>query len=202
MNASPLDAGHNPFATRFVRPGALPYRFPPGESAASLVARLAQQQWRGEIVGPHGVGKSTLLATLIPVLAAAGRRVVSVALHGGERTLPPSLANWSSWNDLTLLVIDGYEQLSWWSRVVLAVRRGITRAGLLVTTHRSCRLPLLVQLQPRVELACELVRALGVMPEEINDATVAATFSACQGNVRETMFQLYDHYQREVERRG
>ncbi len=57
-------AQSNPFSTRFVRPGALAYRFPPGESAATLVERLAASGWRGQIVGPHGSGKSTLVAAL------------------------------------------------------------------------------------------------------------------------------------------
>ena len=67
-------AERNPFATRFVRPGAIPYRF-----ANGLVGRdrasLRQHDWRGEIVGPHGSGKSTLVQTLIPPLKEAGRDV-------------------------------------------------------------------------------------------------------------------------------
>ena len=60
----------NPFATCWTRPGAIAFHFPPGESAEQLVARLAADNWRGEIVGPHGSGKSTLLETLE---AAPGR---------------------------------------------------------------------------------------------------------------------------------
>ena len=36
-------ADSNPFATRFVKPGALVFEFPPGESARQLVPRLAAQ---------------------------------------------------------------------------------------------------------------------------------------------------------------
>ena len=46
----------NPFSSRHVRPGATSYRFPPGESVEAILARLEEQQWRGEIVGPHGSG--------------------------------------------------------------------------------------------------------------------------------------------------
>ena len=55
----------NPFSTRHVRPGAIGYRFPAGKSAAVLIARLEKNDWQGQIVGPHGSGKSALVATLI-----------------------------------------------------------------------------------------------------------------------------------------
>ena len=73
----------NPFSTRFVRPGAVPYLFAPGQSADGLVRRLAGFGWRGQIIGPHGSGKSTLLAALAEPLARAGRRSWTVCLHDG-----------------------------------------------------------------------------------------------------------------------
>ena len=64
----------NPFCTRFVRPGAIPYRFDTqdgesdcGEAAEKLLEQLASRRF-GLIVGEHGSGKSTLLQTLIPKL--------------------------------------------------------------------------------------------------------------------------------------
>ena len=79
----------NPFSTRFVRPGAIPFCFPQGEGAGTLVTRLERQGWWGQIVGPHGSGKSTLLAQLRPHLEAAGCEVVVVVRRRGERSLPP-----------------------------------------------------------------------------------------------------------------
>jgi hypothetical protein len=78
----------NPFATCWTRPGAIPYRFPPGQSAAQLVEQLGRRQWWGEIVGPHGSGKSTLLATLLPRLPATGCDIRFISLHDGQRRLP------------------------------------------------------------------------------------------------------------------
>jgi hypothetical protein len=46
----------NPFATCWTRPGALPFRFTNRGTAEQLVAKLATQNWRGAIVGPHGSG--------------------------------------------------------------------------------------------------------------------------------------------------
>ena len=63
-----LPTSDNPFSTRRISPGAIPYVLPPGENAYALVDRLRQAGWWGEIVGPHGSGKSTLLATLADAL--------------------------------------------------------------------------------------------------------------------------------------
>src|SRR5687768_16842271 len=101
----------NPFSTRFTRPGAIPFILPPGQSLESLVERLQQQGWWGQIIGPHGSGKSTLLASLVPVLEASGRSVVTVSLHQGQHRLPP--LDRSSVHGAAVLMIDGYEQLSW-----------------------------------------------------------------------------------------
>ena len=43
---TPFAAQSNPFSTRFVRPGAIPYVFADGQTAESLVARLARLGWR------------------------------------------------------------------------------------------------------------------------------------------------------------
>ena len=53
-----------------------------------LVKQLAEQNWWGEIVGPHGSGKSTLLASLLPLLGGSGREVHGIALRDGQRCLP------------------------------------------------------------------------------------------------------------------
>ena len=71
----------NPFATRYTRPDAGEYLFPPDAGADLLIARLRQSAWWGQITGPHGSGKSTLVQTLLPHLQAAGRAVDLYAFH-------------------------------------------------------------------------------------------------------------------------
>ncbi len=53
----------NPFATRAIRAGALPY-WDPGQQQTDIDRRFAQAGFRGAIVGPHGSGKTTLLWSL------------------------------------------------------------------------------------------------------------------------------------------
>src|SRR6187431_1540669 len=88
--SQPPSRRDNPFATCWIRPGAIPYRFAKGESAQQLVDLLAGRNWRGAIVGAHGSGKSTLLETLKPAITAMGRHVVEVSLHDGQRRVPNS----------------------------------------------------------------------------------------------------------------
>ncbi|HEX4148756.1 MAG TPA: hypothetical protein VHY20_07205, partial [Pirellulales bacterium] len=134
----------NPFATRYVRPGAIAYRWPPGESAAALVDRLAACGWWGEIAGPHGSGKSTLLAALVQPLQTAGRRVLMFTLEEGMRRLPAGRKRLAAASRETLVIVDGYEQLSAWARWALKFACRRRRCGLLVSTHRPSGLPLLL----------------------------------------------------------
>jgi len=199
----------NPFATRFIRPGAISY-LPPittGSSNAALpdttsgstwlddlLARWEATKYRGAIVGPHGCGKSTLLASLLPRLATANRDVAAVQLHDNERTLP---ADWPPplVTANTILVIDGYEQLGWWSRwcVNRIVRR--TGCGLIVTAHAKGWLPILYEVLPNEQTFRRVVAVLVgdnlIIPGEV----LAEAWKVGQENIRESLFWLYDWWE-------
>jgi hypothetical protein len=186
----------NPFATCWTRPGALEFQFPPGASVTALNAQLAAANWRGEIVGPHGSGKSTLLATLLPHLTAAGFNVATIGLRDGERRLPINFVRDSLAVPRPLLVIDGYEQLSWFGRRVLLLRCRRAAAGLVVTAHHSVGLPLLYRTQPSLTLAEQLVSTLTVVnPSPISRADIAASHACHGSNLRELFFTLYDRHE-------
>jgi hypothetical protein len=183
----------NPFSTRFIRPGAIPFIFPDGQSAALLVDRLRDFQWRAQLIGPHGSGKSTLLAALIPALESVGREVLAIDLHQGQRRLPNLAAGTLS--AATLLVIDGYEQLSWWSRRRVKGLCRRTGAGLLVTAHTDLGLPTLYSTEPSQTLAQAVVaRLLAGGDRRITSDDISTAFAASGGNIRETLFRLYDIY--------
>lgn len=191
----------NPFATRFTRPGAIPYLYPPGQSAETLLETLQKNNWQGEIIGPHGSGKSSLLAELLPRISEAGRKVVPISLHQGDRTLPVSKSDVKTWNSQTQVVVDGYEQLSWWSKRRLQAWVKSARAGLLITAHQPMGLPPLFTTQPSLELAQQIVAQL---VKDKSDGTgalsyeeVAAAFATHGANLREMLFSLYDVHQRQ-----
>jgi len=186
----------NPFSTRHVRPGAIPYLFPEGEDAATLLARLERSAWRGQIVGPHGSGKSALLATLVAALETRGKPVLPVTLHDGARKIPGGLDALQAERG-TLVIIDGYEQLAFWNRLLLrrhCRRRGL---GLLVTAHRSVGFPQLFRTTTSIALAEQLAnRLLGGRPLPLDRAELRQQFDEHQGNLREVFFSLYDAYER------
>jgi hypothetical protein len=197
MNADPAPCS-NPFSTRFIRPGALDYIFPAGHSAAgdsveSLVDRLNRNQWRGQIVGPHGSGKSTLLAALEPALGAAGRVCWTACLRDAQRAMPAGWARAAAQAHANQIVIDGFEQLSAWNRwrVRLCCRR--RGWGLLVTAHRDAGLPALFETTSDLQTAAAVVGQLLVAePVRLAPEVVAEHFHATGGDVRETLFRLYD----------
>ncbi len=186
----------NPFSSRFVRPGAIAYRFGDERTAAQCVEQLAGQAWRGQIVGPHGTGKSTLLRTLIPAIEATGRSVDLVALAAGQTWWRPSAQQTRRWNAQTLVVVDGYERLNRWSRWRLRALCWQRRAGLLVTAHQNVGLPTLLQTAVSPEIARLIVRDLQREGETlVNEQDVAQVLEARQGNLREALFDLYDLYE-------
>jgi hypothetical protein len=208
----------------------MPYVFPPGQNAESLVDRLGQCGWRAEIVGPHGSGKSALLAALTAAIERAGPRTVLVALHDGQRRLPLDLVGDSrlqrpvgfsegdssiladqgptSLDGATLvpaktgtvppalLIVDGYEQLSRWSRMVLKRSCRRRSLGLLVTSHEPVGLPELCRTAPTLALAQQIV---GQLMRDWESAwgldELADCFSRHGGDLREMLFDLYDLYQ-------
>ncbi len=185
----------NPFATRYVRPGALAYRFPPDASPASLVATLAARHWRGAIVGPHGSGKSTLLAALRLEIERAGRNVSLIELHNGQRRLPRNSFAQIAGDRPVVIVVDGYEQLSWWSRRTLAAFCLRRKLGLLITVHNAAaapHFPVLFRTQPNLECAQHLAAELCQSGPSIDPSDVAAAYCAQRGNIREVFFALYD----------
>jgi hypothetical protein len=185
----------NPFSTRFTRPGRLVYRFPPGMDAARLCRQLESSGWCGAIVGDHGTGKTTLLHSLVPRLEQHGRVICWFTLRAGDKkspvvfppTPPPGLQ----------IVVDGYEQLGWWARRSLQRQCQRRRAGLLVTTHQASNLPTLWHTQPSLQLLRRLVaQLLNDHEQAIDDQVIAGLYDRHQGNIRETLFSLYDCYER------
>jgi hypothetical protein len=170
--------------------------FAADESIAGLVERLRTDGWWGEIVGPHGSGKSTLLAALMPQLKAAGRNVLHVALHNGQRRLPAHV--WRErFTPLTQVVIDGYEQLSRWQRMRIRRRCKLSRCGLLATAHASVGLPPLYRTSPTYEIAVRVVQSLLAGDEAaMGNEEVRHFFEAQRGDMREMLFALYDVYER------
>jgi hypothetical protein len=175
----------------------VPFYFPPGQSVGALVERLRAMGWRGQIIGGHGTGKSTLLAALLPELRRAGREPIRVILHNGRRTVPPEA--WSALRQAeraaasVLVVVDSYEQLTLPHRLLLRWRCWARGHGLLVTAHRAAGLPDLYCTEVTRELARQVLDHLLVGPRRlVSEAELGERLRAHGGNLREALFDLYD----------
>ena len=143
----------NPFCTRFVRPGQIAYAFASDTADGKSLVNEVLRHRIGVIVGPHGTGKSTLLATLHDDLRDRFAAVVSLTLTApapGSRS--PSwfqrrrreLQNWrqtvSASGRLStegLLILDGAEQLSRWHWRWLGRQTNRRKQTILATSHAA-----------------------------------------------------------------
>ncbi len=196
----------NPFSTRFIQPGAIDYqRFDGG-----TVSELAQQflelpSKRASIIGPHGSGKSTLLANLVSEFQSLRPNTQIHALRfSTERSPRVALyESMSAWTADSIVILDGYEQLGFWSRLQIN-RKATTQAiALLATAHQDIRgfqtvwetsvtetssrwvVQRLLQQTARPEMATDLLAS----------EAWALSRDRHQQNLRESLFDMYDWYQ-------
>jgi len=101
------------------------------------------------------------------------------------------------------IVVDGFEQLSTWNRwrVRLCCRR--RGCGLLVTAHRNVGLPGLFETTADVRTAQAIVgRLLAADSVRLTPEVVAEQFRVAGGDLRETLFRLYDVWEQTSGTRG
>lgn len=140
----------NPFCTRFVRPGAIEYRFGDDhqDQLQSIYASIKSSA-RSLIIGPHGSGKSTLIHSLRPLLEQHYRTVIGFQLCDHRPARWPNRRRIAAdrWREIRerldqldrrdLLIIDGIEQLRAMDRFRLWGRNGQSRPAILATSHRK-----------------------------------------------------------------
>jgi hypothetical protein len=187
----------NPFATSATRPGDLAFHFHASNlSTATLIQRLQESNWWGEIVGPHGSGKSTLIHALIPEIESHARIVCHHTLGQRQRRLPEWSDRCRDWSMRHQVVVDGYEQLGAWNRWRLRRMCRRRSCGLLVTAHQTVGMPRIHTTSVTPELARQLVdRLLQDQEPLISRREVEDSFERQRGNLREVFFELYDLYE-------
>lgn len=180
-------ARDNPFRMR--RLEALDYRLAGGLDA--LLDRFAALDHRAAIVGPHGSGKTSLLAALESRLAARGLRWAGLRLQRGERWLGLAGEQWlRRAAPGVVLVLDGSDELHAAERWRV-LRRSRAASGLLLASHRRTALPTLHHCRPDAPLLAELIAELhagcgcSLPPAE-------QLFVRHAGNLREALRELYD----------
>jgi len=175
---------HNVFSTKFWTPGAIPFRFADEtESCESLIAAF-ERHGGGQIVGPHGSGKSTLIESLKKVFLRNEYDVRHAMLNDRNRRLAQEFSL-EPLRDPGVRIVDGYEQLALWQRWRLRLK---FPGRFLIVTHRPvARLPILYRTVPRFDVFVELVRLLGGEGNELRNL-----FETARGNFRDAFMTLYD----------
>lgn len=211
----PLGLGtrENPFAAERHAPGAIPWLNAQGtrdqpfldaildalqEALRSRIARIRPfpAQITGQITGPHGVGKSTLLTHLASRARDRGWIVA--------QSRPPTLL-WPAphrSNDpralLRLACIDSADQMPRLRWSLLRARARVDGVVLLVTTHRNLGGINVATLTMDVQLARHILEQIA-SPAGLrlpSDAELHAMLRRHNASLRHVIFDLYDHYER------
>jgi hypothetical protein len=190
----------NPFATRFTRPG----RIEPLDAMGSpvdvdaLLDRLRKLCGTAAIVGPHGSGKSTLLTHLAAAIERRGERVRLARLHSWW-DLPTA---WTAIRGAAAgdtVCIDSWECLGVTARSVLRLAARVSGCGLLVTSHRGTGMPELIRCGTSASLLRSIVRSLPGHAcwhgQLIHETDIDAAFALHGGNLRESLYELYDRFE-------
>ena len=195
----------NPFATRFTRPGRIEPLDAMGRPVDTdmLLTRLRSLGGAAVIAGPHGSGKSTLLMHLANAIEARGERAPRIRLRSVHDVLAAWVAIRQAANGGTAC-IDSWECLGRPARYGLQVAAHLSGSGLLVTSHHSAGLPVLVRHDTSPSLLHAIVRGLPdhdswhgrlITPSDIEEA-----FVKHGGNLRESLYELYDRFETRAER--
>ncbi len=199
-------ARSNPFATRYIQPGAVPYWTEAPAQIEHWTNQFLSSGKRHALVGPHGSGKSTLLHSLVPSIESQWSKQSGASIttrwhrlsrsHRGTREL---FRDSSSWKPFSLVVLDGYEQLGMFARIRFwGLLRTRGSAGL-VTCHRPLRLfSTLVTTEVTEKSAEKVIRTLlsarpGVADRVLSSSRWKASRQRWGQNLRESLFEMYDY---------
>lgn len=190
----------NPFATRHTRPGRLVPRDAAGVPL-DLEALAARALTLGvaAIEGPHGAGKTNLLAALARRLGADGRPVEAIRVRSARDALQVLGCIRRSRRGGTVCV-DGWEALGRPGAALVRWSAARRHVGLIVTCHRALGLPTLVRCTTTPALLARLVADLPEHEGLIRDSDITAAFAARRGDVREALYDLYDRFERRARR--
>ncbi|MBM4020888.1 MAG: hypothetical protein FJ284_01335 [Planctomycetes bacterium] len=190
----------NPFATRHTRPGAVPPLDDEGRprDLVAVVASLAGLP-QAAIVGPHGTGKSTLLKAIEVALSAGGRSAGHLRLQRRRDAVSLHAAILRARRGATLCV-DGWERLGWPEAATARLLARLRGCQLVVTAHRAVGMPTAVRTGGSLPLLEAIVDRLPDHGGLIERADLADAFARHAGNLRDSLGDLYDRFERRVRR--
>ena len=215
------DRQSNPFATKFVSAGRLAFAGLDENMLNRLAETLIQQNGHGQIIGAHGVGKTTLTYELekrvmglceadstfkfvrktigtrgrIRSANSTGQVELKEGFAGNRFQRGDSVA--ASVPIKTVLVLDGIGRMSWFQRLALIRSCQQKQIGLLVTSHHRVRgVKHLVTLAPDVARFESVFKTLTSDCEfQLSPQRLSEIFSDNDGNMREALMSCYDEFE-------
>ena len=193
----------NPFSTRFLSPGQLCFIGWDDQTLDGLAEKLIQQNGNGQIVGPHGTGKTTLTFELQKRIdrlndTNTNYRFLRKTIGPRQtiRTGKQQVAEFKL-HSKTILVLDGIELLSWLQRLTLIKTCQRKRIGLLVTSHRPVwGLPALASTKPdRSQLEAIVNQLTRDCDFKISTDRLNELYTNNNGNIREALMGCYDEFE-------
>ncbi|MDB4396492.1 hypothetical protein N9003_01450 [bacterium] len=191
----------NPYSTCFTKPGKLSFIFPDSRQPDSLLTEFERNGFQGQIVGPHGCGKTTLTMTLEAYLVsnfAAIRRIT--VRKDGKVSSGIRQENQQDSNRSTLFVIDGIENMPWLHRKVFLKFIQTSAGGLLLTTHRAFKgIPVIYQITPSFIIFSNIVSHIS--PDHvIYEQRLKSIFIQNNYSIRESLMSLYTIWEEDRQR--
>ena len=170
-----------------------------------MVESFRGNRWLGQIVGPHGCGKTTLCCRIADELEKVFPAINHVTIRSGRHVQASQLENSMAPQPTrrpapTLTIVDGVERLSLLQQRMmignLARKRGQVPAdGLLITSHRQLRfVPVLRRITPSLATLEDVARYLDPALE-ISGTELVETFERANRNIREAIMLLYDRHE-------
>ena len=193
----------NPFSARFVRPDAIPF-LGDRKTVYDAVDQFSQNRFIGQIVGPHGCGKTCLANAIQAQLASRFGLIRRITIRNFHQVIlapkinrqhrSPVSVNSSKETIRQLLIVDGFERLPRLHRWLL-VQNAHREGGLLITSHARIRgIPVVAELQPDFETFRNVVSYLAPNHHFLND-NLQEVFVKYGGDFRESLMRLYDEVQ-------
>ena len=127
----PFSSISNPFSAAAVSGGRLPYLFAEPSVEKNLLQSLDRHQWIGQVVGPHGSGKTTLTHHLWRQAKDRFPKMVQVTIRGRNKIQRRAIGEGSP----CLFVVDGIERLSRVDRWLFLRGFSIDTSGSLVASR-------------------------------------------------------------------
>lgn len=188
----------NPFVTRNTRPGAIAAL---DEQGAPLdIAALADRCLAVPaacIEAPHGHGKTTILLAVVDHLAARRIPVTVVRMRSaadGRQAVAAVLRA----DRAAVVCIDGWERAGRLTAPTIRFIARCRRVRLLVTAHRWTGLPVVLRCGTSARLLAALVGQLPDHGGRITAADITAAFARHGGNLRESLYELYDRFEQRI----